>query len=183
MSENFGNLFTATTQTHSEANALLEKLVTTARAEAAFRRVLKLVPQDKEALERLVRLHIRHAQMNEAVEAYQELSAVAAGEPRLRPLRLLLADGFEKSSDARKAESVLEQLRREKPTDTEIVVTLAEFYKRQNAQSALSMHLNRAVADYRKGIDDKPTELALWHGLVQIMDLRGRNDAARPGSA
>ncbi len=36
MSENFGNLFTATTQTHSEANALLEKLVTTARAEAAF---------------------------------------------------------------------------------------------------------------------------------------------------
>ncbi|MFO0692973.1 MAG: hypothetical protein U0230_05415 [Polyangiales bacterium] len=149
------------------------------RAEAAFRRVLKLVPQDKEALERLVRLHIRHAQMNEAVEAYQELSAVAAGEPRLRPLRLLLADGFEKSSDARKAESVLEQLRREKPTDTEIVVTLAEFYKRQNAQSALSMHLNRAVADYRKGIDDKPTELALWHGLVQIMDLRGRNDAAR----
>ncbi len=36
MSENFNTLFTTSAQTHSEANALLEKLVATARPEAVF---------------------------------------------------------------------------------------------------------------------------------------------------
>lgn len=36
MSEEFNNLFTTSVQTHSEANELLEKLITTARAEATY---------------------------------------------------------------------------------------------------------------------------------------------------
>lgn len=36
MSEDFNNLFTTSVQTHSEANELLEKLITTARTEATY---------------------------------------------------------------------------------------------------------------------------------------------------
>jgi tetratricopeptide (TPR) repeat protein len=149
------------------------------RAEASFRRVLKLVPTDKEALDRLIAVLLGQGLVEPAVEALAELVKAAPNDPRVRKHKLALAETYERVSDPRRAEQTLEELRRTHPTDLEIVTAIAELYRRENAQSALGMHLNRAAADYRKAIEERPADGQLWHGLGQAYALRGRRDATR----
>ena len=45
------------------------------------------------------------------------------------------------------------------------------------------MHLNRGVTDFRHAIETGPASSAAWHGLVEVLGWRGRQDAARTAAS
>lgn len=149
------------------------------RAEAAFKRVLKLAPEDLHSLERLARLYEREGALPQAAETLGQLAQSEPDPERARAYRIELAGVLERQGQARQAESVLEQARRASPTDLALVRALAELYQRQNAQTALAMHLNRAAADLRHATEADPSDASAWHALVEVHRLRGKPDAAR----
>jgi tetratricopeptide (TPR) repeat protein len=149
------------------------------RAEAAYRRVLKLVPDDAPAMERLAELYRRENMLPQAIEMLEALLKAEMDPDRSRLHRLTLAKIHEQSGDARRAEQTLETTRRASPTDLETLRALAEFYGRQKAQTALAMHLNRAAQDFRHALAADLSDEAAWIGLVEVLGWRGRHDAAR----
>jgi len=148
------------------------------RAEAAYRRVLKLGPKHSKALERLAALYQREGQHELAIEALERLAQVAETGARRREITFELARLKEAHADPRGAEETLENLRKGAPTDLYVLRGLADFYRRQNAASALAMHLNRAANDLRTVIADEVDDAALWSALVEVLEQRGRKDAA-----
>ncbi|HEY8427882.1 MAG TPA: tetratricopeptide repeat protein, partial [Sandaracinaceae bacterium] len=148
------------------------------RAEAAFQRVLKLLPQDVEAMERLAALYDREGQPQKAAEMLAELARLDVDPERNRMHRLKLAETFERLGDARRAEQVLEEARKNAPTDLQVLRALAELYQRQNAANAMAMHLNRAVNDFRHALEADLGDAPAWLGLVEVLTWRGDADAA-----
>jgi tetratricopeptide (TPR) repeat protein len=148
------------------------------RAEAAFQRVLKLLPQDVEAMDKLAVLYEREGQLDKAAEMLFELARLDVDPESNRAHRLKLAEIFERLGDARRAEQVLEEARKNAPTDLAALRALAEFYRRQNAGNALGMHLNRAVNDFRHALEADLGDAAAWPGLVELLSWRGDADAA-----
>ncbi len=148
------------------------------RAEAAYRRVLKLGPKHAKALERLAALYQREGQHELAIEALERLAQVAETVARRRDVAFELARLKEAHGDGRGAEETLETLRKTAPTDLYVLRGLADFYRRQNASTALAMHLNRAANDLRAVLAEDLDDAALWTALVEVLDQRGRRDAA-----
>ena len=153
------------------------------RAEAAFRRVLKLVPDDLEALDRLAQLFERELMHDKAIGTLQTLATKEIDPDERRRHRLRLALAHERRGDPRSAEHVLDEARRHDPTDLEILKAMAELYSRQGAQSALSMHLNRAVTEFRQVLTTDPGDVMAWIGMVEVLEWRDRHDAARACAA
>ncbi|MDH5490373.1 MAG: hypothetical protein OEY14_00220, partial [Myxococcales bacterium] len=149
------------------------------RAEAALRRVLKLIPDDTEALSRLADLLRRNEQHAQAAEAARDLIRASRDALERRANGLLLAEILEEGGDTRESEKVLEEMRRLEPTEIGIVTRLAEFYRRQDAPSALSMHFNRALGDFRLAVEERPGDGRLWPGFVDVLVAKGLPDAAR----
>jgi lipopolysaccharide biosynthesis regulator YciM len=148
------------------------------RAEAAFKRVLKLLPEDVPAMERLAALYQREGQHANAAEVLTELARLDVDPDRNRTHRLELAATYEQLGDARKAEQVLEDARRAAPTDLVILRGMAELYRRQSATNAMGMHLSRAVNDFRHALEADLGDAAAWPGLVEVLHWRGDADAA-----
>lgn len=148
------------------------------RAEAAFQRVLKLLPQDVPAMERLAAIYERESQLQQAAEMLAELARVDVDPESNRVHRLKLAQIYEQMGDARRAEQVIEEARRNAPTDLAVLRALADFYRRQNAGNAMAMHLNRAVNDFRHALEADLGDAAAWPGLVEVLTWRGDADAA-----
>ncbi len=148
------------------------------RAEAAYRRVLKLGPKHAKALERLAALYRREGQSELAIEALERLVQVAEPAARRREVAFELARLKEEGGDPRGAEETLEGLRRMGPTDLYVLRALADFYRRQDSAPALAMHLNRAAGDLRAAIHTELDDAGLWTALVEVLDQRGRRDAA-----
>ncbi len=148
------------------------------RAEAAYRRVLKLGPRHAKALERLAALYRREQQIPLAVEALERLVQVAETAARRREVAFELSRLKEEASDLRGAEEALENVRRGAPTDLYVLRGLADFYRRQDSGPALAMHLNRAANDLSHALSANPADPALYHALVEVLDQRGRRDAA-----
>ncbi|MCC7542124.1 MAG: hypothetical protein IT379_38250 [Deltaproteobacteria bacterium] len=149
------------------------------RAEAAFKRVLAITPTDVPALERLAALYRRESRATDAIEAIARLCDVETDPEKRRGHRLELAEAYERAADLRQAEAALENARRDTPTDLVVVRALADFYGRQNAQTALAMHLDRAAADFRRQLESDPTHTDGYRGLAEVLSWRGRNDGAR----
>ena len=149
------------------------------RAEAAFQRVLKLIPDDTEAMERLATLYRSEGNTTAAADMLQKLAQHELDPDRSRDYQIRLAASLESQGDLRQAESVLEQARKKNPIDLAILRALAELYQRQNAHSAQSMHMNRAVADFRQALARDPADPSVWPGLVEVLAWRGQPDAAR----
>lgn len=156
-----------------------EHLPDAKRADAAFRRALKLVEDDIPTMERLAKLYRRDGDAPQAIEMLTRLAAVDADPDRSRVHNLELAAVYEQTGETRAAEQALEQTRRLAPVDLGVLKAIADFYGRQNAQTALAMHLNRAVNDFRHALESDPTDHAAWSGLAQVLEWRGRVDPAR----
>ncbi|HJL16177.1 MAG TPA: hypothetical protein RMH99_10995 [Sandaracinaceae bacterium LLY-WYZ-13_1] len=148
------------------------------RAEAAFKRVLKLLPEDLPAMERLAQLYEREGQLPNAAAQLQQLAQLEVDAEANRRHRLKLAEIHEQLGDARKAEQVLEEARKNAPTDLAVLRALADFYQRQEASNALAMHLSRAVNDFRHALEADLGDAAAWPGLVELLTWRGKSDAA-----
>jgi tetratricopeptide (TPR) repeat protein len=148
------------------------------RAEAAYRRVLKLGPRHAKALERLAALYRREQQIPLAIEALERLVQVAETPARRREVAFELSRIKEDAGDLRGAEEALENVRRGAPTDLYVLRGLADFYRRQDSGPALAMHLNRAANDLSHALSSNLSEPALHSALVEVLDQRGRRDAA-----
>jgi tetratricopeptide (TPR) repeat protein len=149
------------------------------RAEAAWKRVLKLAPDDLPSMERLAALYLREGPPASAIEQLEQLIKAEPDPDRARDHHLALSRVLEDSGDGRRAEQVLESARRISPTDLATLKAMADLYTRQRAQAALSMHLNRAVTDFRHALETDVADTAAWLGLVEVLAWRRREDAAR----
>jgi tetratricopeptide (TPR) repeat protein len=158
--------------------------VNLARAELAFKEVLKRSPDDFASMERLVEIYKRMNDPARAIEAQQHLLG-KVWDPATRRMRLIeLSSIFETTShDLRKAEQTLETARREFPTDVTVLRALAEFYIRQKQMPAVHILLDRAAADARRAIAAGRFGPALFEMMAAVNELRGKGDAARAVSA
>jgi tetratricopeptide (TPR) repeat protein len=154
--------------------------VNLARAELAFKEVLKRAPGDVVTLESLVDIYRRMNDAPHAVEIVQQL-AMQARDPTEKRARLIeLAEIHESPGhDTRKAEQVLEGARREFPTDVAILRALAEFYIRHKQMPAVHILLDRAAADARRAFAAGRFAPALFEIMRAVFELRGRKDASR----
>jgi tetratricopeptide (TPR) repeat protein len=149
------------------------------RAEAAFRRVLKLLPDDLEALDRLASLFERENQYADAVPVVEELLAKEIDPDERHRHLLRLAIAHERRGDPRSAEHVLDDARKKAPTDLVVLRAMVDLYERQRAPAALAMHLGRAAGDFRRLVEEDATSVDAWSGLVEVLDWKDRRDAAR----
>jgi lipopolysaccharide biosynthesis regulator YciM len=159
-------------------------LMNFARAEVAFKEVLKRAPDDVPTLERLVDVYRRQNDPARAVEAQQQLVRLAGSSDERRPRLLALGALYESGlRDMRKAEQALETARRESPQDVRALRTMAEFYQRQRQVPAVNVMLDRAAADARRALASGKLTPALFETMAAAFELRGRRDAARVVSA
>ena len=143
-----------------------------ARAEASLRRVTELAPTHLETLDRLASVMSRQGKAHEAGRLLEELVRRAGSESEKRDYRIRLADAAESMGQERQAERILEQLRSEQPTEPDVILAVADYYRRQGAGPAEAMHLNRALSDLRNAIDADPGQEALWTTLVRVLHRR-----------
>ncbi len=161
-----------------------ERLQDLPRSEAALRQVLKLTPANVETLDRLASVLALQGKAREAAGVLEELVRRAGSDAQNRDYRIRLAAAIESVGQPRQAELVLEQLRSEQPTEVDVILALADHFDRQGAGPAAAMHLNRAIADLREAIDERPEEEALWTTLVRALNRRrGSGPASCAASA
>ena len=90
-----------------------------------------------------------------------------------------LAEIYEMIGDAKKAEATLLQARKTWPKDDVALAALARFYHRNNQEPAAQVLLDRAVADARRALGDRPLRAV---PLQHRRDRRGAPQPARRGA-
>jgi tetratricopeptide (TPR) repeat protein len=142
------------------------------RAEACLQRVLKLAPGHVETLDRLAAVLSLQGKAREAARLLEELVRRAGSDAQERDYRIRLAVAVENAGQPRQAELMLESLRRDQPTEPDVILAVADHYDRQGDAAAKAMHLNRGVNDLRNAIEDHPEDEALWTTLVRVLNQR-----------
>ena len=149
------------------------------RAELAYREVLRRIPNDVNAQERLVEIYRRAGDAPKAIETQQVLLQ-AAPTPDVRRRRTIeLARIYETAAgDLKKSEAMLDAARKEFPTDVELLVAVAELYRRTNRGPAVQMLLDRAAGDARRALSTGRFDVGLFAMLGAVARLRDRVQAA-----
>ena len=154
------------------------------RAQTAYERVLGVVPHDVETLSRLASLYSAGGRVDDAIALLNRLVKRAATTSERRDYQIRISRVHEENDDARRAEQELEALRRKAPLQLDALTALADFYKRQDASTALTVHLNRGSTDLRRAIDRDPQNESLWKALIRVVMMRhGAQPAARIADA
>jgi lipopolysaccharide biosynthesis regulator YciM len=160
-----------------------EHLPNAERAELAYQEILKRVPTDTLARERLVALYQKMGDAGRAIEQ-QTLLVNAAEVPEQKCVRTTeLAAIHEAVGDAKKAENTLLQARKTWPKDDVALGALARFYLRQNQGQAATVLLDRAVADARRALGTGRFEPYLFSTIATVAELKNRPDAAHVAKA
>ncbi len=155
-----------------------------ARAEASLRRVIQLSPTHLDTVDRLASVMSRQGKDREAAKLLEELVRRTSSPSENRDYRIRLASAIESTSQGRQAEQILEKLRTEQPTDPDVILAVADYYRRQGAGPAEAMHLNRALSDLRAALAADPGSEALWTTLVRVLHRRhGAGPASCAASA
>lgn len=154
-----------------------------ARAEAAYQRALKLGPRNAQALERLALLYEREGKHALAIDTLGQLVRSLSEGDAKRAFTLKLAAWQRAYGEPRAAEELLEGLRRNVPTDREVLERLTELARANGDQAALALHLNRALSDVRHALASELAYRELWCTLVELLSERGRSDAAAQAAA
>ena len=159
-------------------------LLNLARAEVAFKEVLRRSPDDDGMIERLVEVYKRQNDPARALELQQELIGKSKTPEDKRVRVIALAAIHEQiAHDNRKAEQTLEAARREFPQDVGVLRALAEFYTRHHQAPAVNILLDRAGSDARRALATGRFSASLFEILATVSDLRGKKDAARVAQA
>jgi tetratricopeptide (TPR) repeat protein len=149
------------------------------RAEIAFTRIIKLQPENVEAIERLVDIFQSQQMHAKAARALQRLVQLTDDPDRKIKSQLRFAGALAKLGQHREAEETLESCRKQSPTNIEVINALSDFYRRQGAHNALSMHLNRTSAEFRSALTEDPTKVGNWRGLVDVLVMREQTQSAQ----
>ena len=161
-----------------------ERLPNPERAELAYREVLRRVPGDESAQEKLVDVYRRTGDAPKAIEIQQALFS-AAKSPDVKRKRIVeLALIHEQvGRDTKKAEALLEAARKEFPNDVDLLSAVAAFYTRANRIPALNVLLDRAAGDARRALATGRFDVGLFATLGAVARLRDRTQAARIAEA
>ncbi|HEY3592347.1 MAG TPA: hypothetical protein VGL13_00675, partial [Polyangiaceae bacterium] len=154
------------------------------RAELAYREVLRRLPNDEPAQERLVDIYTRTGDVAKAVDAAQALLTAASTPEQKRKRTIDLARVQEQvARDAKKAEALLEAARREAPGDVELLAALVGLYRRSGKAAAVTLLLDRTASDARRALSTGRFELGLFSTLAAVARLRERSEAAATAEA
>jgi uncharacterized protein HemY len=148
------------------------------RAEIAFTRVVSLAPGDARPIERLVAIWRRSTQLERAVRALRHLVTSDQDTSQRETHLVMLAETLSEQGDARGAEQVLGEARQQTPASLPVLRALDALYERQGDREARAMHLTRSCHALRAAIEENPADVAAWSGLVELLSLRERQDAA-----
>jgi cellulose synthase operon protein C len=161
-----------------------DQMVNLARAEVAWKEVIKRDAENTGPLEKLKDVYTKQNDAARAVEVQQQIVALVS-DPEERLTRLIeLAKIHENTGkDPRKAEQALEAARKEFPTQVRALKALADFYARQRQMPAMHILLDRAAADARRAFAAGRFVTSLFEILAMAFELRGKADAARVVSA
>jgi predicted Zn-dependent protease len=149
------------------------------RAELAYREVLRRLPGDISAQERLVGVYSRAGDANRAIEMQQGLLQASTTPETKRRRVVELAIIYEQvAKDPKRGETMLEAARKEFPNDVELLAALAEFYTRANRGPAVQVLLDRAAGDARRALSTGRFDVSLFAMLGAVARLRQRTHAA-----
>ncbi len=154
------------------------------RAELSYREVLKRVPQDIQARERLVQVYSAAGNAERALAIQEELLSLAESGDDKRTRSLELAVVYEQvAGDKRKAEAILERTRKAAPTDPLVLRALAEFYSRTGESRALNVLLDRTANDARRALGTGRFDPSFFEALGSVAEIRGDTDSALVATA
>jgi hypothetical protein len=149
------------------------------RAELAYREVLRRLPGDIAAQERLVGVYSGTGDAARAIEMQQGLLQASTTPETKRKRVVELAIIYEQvARDPKRGETMLEAARKEFPNDVELLGALAEFYGRANRGPAVQVLLDRAAGDARRALSTGRFDVSLFAMLGAVARLRGRTHAA-----
>ncbi|MCC6648642.1 MAG: hypothetical protein IT374_24130 [Polyangiaceae bacterium] len=150
------------------------------RALAAYVEVQRRAPGHVGAQEALVAIFAEQRDAARAIEAQSALLAAATDPAEKRRRTVELARLHEEvGGDVRKAEQMLEALRKEAPADPLALRALAELNLRHGRGPAVNVLLDRAANDARRALGTGRFELPLFTTLATVFALRGNADASR----
>jgi tetratricopeptide (TPR) repeat protein len=148
------------------------------RAETAFQEALRQDPQNTRILERLVALYEGTNNATRAIQTKTKLVDLAEGDADRRLHLLGLARLHESlAHEPRRAEQILDQLRKSHPHDFEVLRALADFYHRQGQSGAARMLLDRVLSESRRHLQSSKFDESIFHTVAQVFEIRGQNDA------
>lgn len=149
------------------------------RAETAYQEVLKRDAASAAARERLVKLYASQGNTERALEIQSELLATASDPAEKRQRTMDLAQIHEETlQDLKKAEQILDGLRKEFPQDPQVLRALAEFHLRHDHSQAANVLLDRTAADARRALATGRFEIHFFANLATVFELRGNTEAA-----
>lgn len=150
------------------------------RAELAYREVLKRVPDDPDATERLIQVYAQLNNPARSVELATELVNKAETQEDKRDRTIGLAEVLEQiAGDPRRAETTLDRARKTWSHDSKVLRALAEFYRRSGEDRAEHVLLDRAAADARRALSTGRFDASFFQVLGAVAELRGNHDAAQ----
>jgi cellulose synthase operon protein C len=149
-------------------------------ADANYRRLLEICPNDNFALSALVRLSLARSDVPEAIRLQSQLVEHPELPDQQRNYQLELARIHEvDGNDRRRAEELLEKSRRKWPNDSRVLRAFAEFYQRTSDSSALQVLLDRSVTEARRALHTGRFDVAFFEILSTVAGLRGQDQSAK----
>lgn len=155
-----------------------------AGAEAAYLEALSHRPGDLGIRGRLIDVYARSEQGAKALDLQRELLAAAATPDETKRHRLELARLEERfEADPSVAEATLDALRKQHPTDPDVLEAYVGFLQRTARDEAAQAFLDKAASDARRALSTGRFEPALFGLLATVAKLRDQQDAARVAEA
>lgn len=157
-----------------------DQLPNASRAEAVFRKILEHQEENDDVRAKLVAIYVELGDGEMAVEMHQERVRHATDPTVRRGMLLELARLLDEvANDPERALKALEQARASDPSDLTALTALAEFHYKHGRPDAVAAALDGAIEQLRAKITAAPGSVDELGQLAKILELRGRDDAAK----
>jgi tetratricopeptide (TPR) repeat protein len=157
-----------------------EKLNQLDRAEVAYKEILARSLADEATTMALVHVLERRGDVPQTLEYYAKYVELADATAERIQRAIVLAKLHETlEKNARRAEGVLDGVRKEHPTNVTILRALVEFYQRQKQTPAVNILLDRAAAEARRTLTAGKVHASTFETLATVHELRGRAEGAK----
>jgi tetratricopeptide (TPR) repeat protein len=143
-------------------------------AVGAYERVIRFDPANREALEALSELYIRHNDPRKAAAVTEQIVESEPDRQRRLPFLLRLASLAEKAGDTRGAGALLRRAADESPRSLQAVGELARFYERTKETQGRNILLDGAISILREDFRRTPEDLTALRSIIPLLRWRGR---------
>lgn len=138
-------------------------------AAGAYERVLKLLPDDQEALNALSEIYAKQNDLSRALAATARAASGETDEGRRLTLRVRLATLHEKSGDVKEAGNLLRQALDEAPRSLQAIGELARYYERHKDLASRRVLLDTSLSRLHDELRRFPGDLAALRTIVPVL--------------